>query len=226
MVERDIMKILLHMPHTSLRLPKIFYKGLLISKEELRYFNLKMTDLYVDYLFKDLKYKKIKAKYSRLFCDVEKFKDDNIEFMSKYGQGVIYTHTYNGVKFHIHNDKYKKKVYKYYDNYHKRLDKISKRLLKRDNELLIIDIHSFSDEQARNHHDGPFPDICIGVEEDFYDKGILDNIIYEIKEKGLTYKINYPYSGSLVPNHIYINKDLYKDKVVSIMLEINKSVYL
>ena len=46
-------KVLLHIPHTSLRLPKIFYKGLLISKEELRKYNLKMSDLEVDYLFKD-----------------------------------------------------------------------------------------------------------------------------------------------------------------------------
>ena len=79
------LKVLLHIPHTSLRLPKIFYKGLLISKEELRKYNLKISDLEVDYLFKDIKGKRIKAKYSRLFCDVEKFKDETQEFMSKYG---------------------------------------------------------------------------------------------------------------------------------------------
>ena len=68
------MKVLLHMPHVSLKVPKWFYKGLTISKEEFRKYNLKMADLGVDELFKDLKGIKVSPKYSRMFCDVEKFK--------------------------------------------------------------------------------------------------------------------------------------------------------
>ena len=218
-------KVLLHIPHTSLKLPKIFYKGLLISKEELRKYNLKMSDLEVDYLFKDIKGKRIKAKYSRLFCDVEKFKDETQEFMSKYGQGVIYTHTYDGTLFHQHDDEYKKIVYKYYDKYHKKLDRISKRLLSKNNKLLILDVHSFSDEQAIKHHESPFPDICIGVEKDYYDEEILQSTISKIESLGYTYKINYPYKGSIIPNVIF-NNPKYKDRVVSIMLEINKRIYI
>ena len=86
------LKVLLHIPHTSLRVPKIFYNGLKISKYEFRKYNLKMSDIDIDYLFSDIKGKRIKAKYSRMFCDVEKFKDDTKEFMYKYGQGVIYTY--------------------------------------------------------------------------------------------------------------------------------------
>ncbi len=219
------LKVLLHIPHISLKVPKIFYKGLLISKDEFRKYNLKMSDIYVDYLFKDIKGKRIKAKYSRMFCDVEKFKDETQEFMSKYGQGVIYTHTYNQILFHQHDEKYKKKVYKYYDRYHKKLDRISKRLLSKNNKLLILDIHSYSNEQALYHHNGEFPDICIGIEEDYYDEDILNKIISNIKEKGYSYKINYPYIGSIIPNIIY-NNDKYKGRVISIMLEVNKRIYL
>ena len=71
----------------------------------------------------------------------------------------------------------------------------------------------------------PFPDICIGIEKDFFDQEILDRVIEEIKKRGYTYQINYPYQGSLVPNCIYNKKATYK-KVVSIMLEINKRIYL
>jgi N-formylglutamate amidohydrolase len=131
-----------------------------------------MSDIGVDYLFKDIIAKRIKAKYSRLYCDVEKFKDETKEFMSKYGQGVIYTHTYDGMLFHQHDDKYKKKVYKYYDRYHKRLDRVSKRLLSKNDKLLILDIHSYSDELASKHHEGPFPNICIGIKKDYYDEVI------------------------------------------------------
>ena len=41
---------------------------------------------------------------------------------------------------------------------------------------------------------------------------------------GLSVEINYPYSGSLVPNYVF-NKKIDK-KVVSIMIEINKRIYL
>lgn len=218
------MNIIMHMPHVSLKVPKRFYKGLIISKDLFNKYNLEMTDLGVDTLFKEFKYKKIKPKYSRLYCDVERFKDDNLEIMSKYGEGVIYTNLYDGVLFHKHDNKYKNKVLKYYDKYHKKLDKITKKLLKKDNALLILDCHSFSDKMASHFFEEPFPDICIGVEENYYDEDILNIIINRIKELGYTYKINYPYKGSLVPNCIY--NGIIRGKVVSIMLEINKRIYL
>ncbi len=66
----------------------------------------------------------------------------------------------------------------------------------------------------------PFPDICIGINDDYCDKNILNYIINKINDFNLTYKINYPYSGSILPNDI--NNYNYKDKLTSIMLEVNK----
>lgn len=218
------MKVLLHIPHSSLKVPKKFYKGLLISREEFQKYNLKMTDVGIDELFKEVKGYKYKAKYSRLYCDVEKYKDNSKEFMYKYGQGVIYTKTYDGKDFHINDDKYKKKVYKYYDKYHYRLDKLALKLLKKDRKLLIIDCHSYSTEMALYHHSGDFKDICIGIEKDFYNEEVLKKIIQYIESKGLTYEINSPYIGSLVPN-VFFNKK-YNGEVISIMIEVNKRIYL
>ena len=56
------MNILIHIPHASLKVPKWFYKGLTISKTEFRKYNLIMSDLNIDYLFKDFKAVKIKSK--------------------------------------------------------------------------------------------------------------------------------------------------------------------
>ena len=218
------MNILLHIPHDSLRVPKFFYKGLTISKEQFRKYNLLMSDLGVSYLTKDLKGKRIKAKYSRLFLDVERFKDDEKEIMAKYGEGAVYNNTYDGKIFHIHDNNYKNKVLKYYDRYHHKLDKAAKNLLKKDNDLLILDIHSFSDKMADSFFDGNYPDICIGVEEDYYNEEILNSLINKIESLNYSYKINYPYKGSLVPNCI-LNKKV-KGNVVSIMIEINKRIYL
>lgn len=163
------MKIIYHMPHVKLKVPNYFYKGLLISKKEFRQYNLEMTDLGIDELFKDFQGKKVIPKYSRLFCDVERFKDDELEIMSKYGEGVIYTKTYDNKLFHQHDNKYKNKVLKYYDKYHRKLDKIAKKMLKHDDTLLIIDCHSFSDKMASHFFKPPFPDICIGIEEQYFD---------------------------------------------------------
>lgn len=222
------MKVLMHMPHVSLDVPNEFYDGLLISRKLFRKYNLEMTDLGVDELFKDYDYIKVIPKYSRLYCDVERFLDDEKEVMSKYGEGVIYTHTYDGVMFHRHDDNYKKEVLKYYLEYHKNLDDITKKMLEEDDTLLILDCHSYSDKMASHFFDAPFPDICIGIEEDYYDEKILNQIINKIKELGYTYKINYPYKGSLVPNCIYNNVNNCKKnkKIISIMLEINKRIYL
>ena len=218
------MNVLLHMPHVSLDVPDEFYDWLVIPKWLFHKYNLEMTDLGIDELFKDYNYIKVIPKYSRLYCDVERYRDDNKEIMFKYGEGVIYTHLYDGTLFHIHDDNYKNKVLSYYDEYHKNLDNITKKLLKNDNTLLIIDCHSFSDKMASHFYDEPFPDVCIGIEEDYYDEAILNDLINKITQLGYTYKINYPYKGSLVPNCV-INKEV-KGKVVSIMLEINKRIYL
>lgn len=219
------MKVLLHLPHVSLDVPNEFYEGLTIPKPLFRKYNLEMTDLGIDHLFEDVPGTKIKPRYSRLFCDVERFRDDKKEIMSQYGEGLLYTKTYDGVLFHQHDETYRNKVLEYYDEYHRNLDEIATRLLSFDGELLILDCHSFSDKMASYFFKPPFPDICIGVEKDFFDEEILNHVIQEIKKRGYTYQINYPYKGSLVPNCIY-NKHIPYKKVVSIMLEINKRIYL
>ncbi len=218
------MKVLLHMPHVSLEVPDDFYDGLTIPKMLFHKYNLEMSDLGVDELFKDFNYIKIIPKYSRLYCDVERFRDDSKEIMSKYGEGVVYTHLYDGKLFHIHDDEYKNKVLEYYDKYHKNLDNITKKLLEESGILLILDCHSFSDHMTSHFYQEPFPDICIGIEEDYYNEEILNMIINKIKKLGYTYKINYPYKGSLVPNCVLNNE--VEGKVVSIMIEINKRIYL
>ncbi len=220
------MKVLLHIPHSSLKVPKYFYHGLCISKKDFIRYNLEMTDMGVDYLFKDVKGKKFKAKYSRLFCDVERFRNDEDEIMSKLGEGVIYTHLYDGTRFHEHDEKYRKRVLKYYDAYHRKLDKITKRLLKNDETLLIIDCHSFSDKMASHFFKPPFKDICIGIEKDYYNQEIIDTIIKEIEKRNYSYEINYPYKGCLIPNYIMNHRYKGKGKIICVMLEINKRIYL
>ncbi len=217
-------KVVLHLPHTSLKFPKVFYKGLVIDKAQLNKYNLEMTDFDVDKLFSQVDATRIKAKYSRLFCDVEKFKDEAKEEMARFGEGVIYTKMYDGTLFHKHDETYAKKVYKYYDKYHKNVDRLFKKLLRKYDKIILLDCHSFSDEMAKHFFEEPFPDVCIGIDKKYFDKQLLDKVIAQIENKDLSYKINYPYKGVFIPNFV-LNGE-YENKVSAIMLEINKRVYL
>ena len=120
-------KIILHLPHASTELPQEFFNNqLLISKEELNQFNVDITDLYTDELFNANQYTKVKAKYSRIFCDVERFAKDFKEPMAKLGMGKIYSKNLQGETFIKTDKKYKKEVFKnYYKPYHKELTKKS-----------------------------------------------------------------------------------------------------
>ena len=218
------MKTLLHIPHASLNVPDSFYDGLLIPREEFRRYNLKMSDVGVDELFRDVRGERVRSCYSWLFCDVERFRDDEKETMSRFGEGVVYTKLYDGKDFHAHGDGYKKSVLDYYDWYHAELDRVTEYLLQKDGELLILDCHSFSDEMASYFFKPPFPDVCIGVEKDYYDRGIIDGIVSEVLKRGYSCMINHPYSGSLVPNTVMSGRTA--GKVVSVMIEVNKRIYL
>ena len=88
----------------------------------------------------------------------------------------------------------------------------------------LQDLHSFSDEQATLiGKKGPFPDVCIGLNDENYDKRILNVIIKKVEDNGFTFRINFPYEGSILPVGLSSSE---KKQVTSIMIEVNKRLYL
>ena len=82
--------ILFHVPHSSLKIPNVYWNICIKNKEYINNSNINLSDYLIDKLIPN-KCHKIVFKYSRVFCDVERFKDDKKESMSKKGMGVIYT---------------------------------------------------------------------------------------------------------------------------------------
>lgn len=222
-------KIIKHLPHASLNVPEGFIESLNINKLVFEKYNLKMSDVGVNCLFKHIDGIEIIPKYSRLYCDVERFKDKNLEPMEKLGQGYIYNNYYDGytIKRNLFNKRnFKEEIDEYYDNYHNNFNEVVKNIINEGNEVLILDLHSYSDTLADSlGKTGPYPDICIGIDEGYYNTEILNAIIYEANRRGLSIMINYPYKGSLVPNGCF-DGSIDKSKVKSIMIEVNKRVYL
>lgn len=218
--------ILIHIPHSSLELPQEFLDNITVDKDYIQEENIFISDYMIDkFIPNNNCFYVIKFNYSRLFCDVERFKDDSLEVMSKRGMGVVYTKDSNGKDFIKINNNYKNAVIsKYYNYHHKKLDDLTEEIINKYGKCLIIDLHSFSDEfvdKMFNYKDNP--DICLGCDSNFTDKETLLFLQEHFNRYGYSVKINYPYSGTIVPNK-YFNAD--NSFVNSIMIEINKRIYL
>ncbi|MBQ6477536.1 MAG: N-formylglutamate amidohydrolase [Bacilli bacterium] len=213
-------KFIIHVPHASLEVPEEFTDKLLVDRKYFDKENIFICDYKVDDFIPNNFNNIVKFNYSRMFCDVEKYLDDSKEVMSKYGMGAVYTKDSNGKEFIKVDDKYKEEVIsKYYKKHHKELDKIVGKVLSNYKDCFIIDLHSFSDEFVyKMFNKKNTPDICIGINKDNYDKELLVKTINFFKSNNYSIRVNYPFSGSITSNKY--------PEVKSIMIEINKRVYL
>ena len=80
----------------------------------------------------------------------------------------------------------------------------------------VVDCHSFG--YAQNKAD---IDFNLGFNADFNNFELLDKLKNHLESKNYKVGINKPYSNAIVPNDFYGN-----DSVKSIMIEVNKRLYL
>ena len=87
--------ILIHIPHSSYYIPQEYKNLFYLSSEKLLLEQIKMTDSYTDELFNIPESEQIVFPISRLICDVERFREEKDEEMSKQGMWVCYKKTHN-----------------------------------------------------------------------------------------------------------------------------------
>ncbi|MCX6152588.1 MAG: N-formylglutamate amidohydrolase [Candidatus Kapabacteria bacterium] len=215
--------VILHIPHSSVKIQNSigFTKDKRIIQDEI----LKLTDWNTNEIFSIPEITTIKAEFSRIFCDVERFYPDEDEEMSKFGRGFFYTKTDNGLHLREDIDGIKGYVYEnYYLPHHSKLTQAVDKKLLEEGTAYIIDCHSFSDKPFNTDIDKrtPRPDICIGIDE-FHTPDFLKEHFKSIfKNNGLTVAINSPYSGTMIPTKFYKNEE----NVIGIMIEVNKRLYM
>lgn len=209
---------IIHIPHASLEIFPGFKKRLTVSYSYFQRENKFISDYLVDRFVPDNFNNIIKFKYSRMFCDVERYLDDDQEEMFKYGMGVLYTKDSNGKVF-VNREEDEEWIINLYKRHHEELDNMVADVLNKKGDCFIIDLHSFSDEFVdKVFHKRNNPDICLGINKSNYDKELLVKTISHFKKNGYSVKINYPYSGSIISNRY--------PQVKSMMIEINKRIYL
>lgn len=215
--------LILHIPHASTNIP--FYNGYVVDRKTINQEIMWLTDWFTDKLFRSDEDIMVVADFSRIFCDVERFVDDDKEVMAKVGMGVCYETLDTGGEMRIVTPDLKKKILEgYYYKHHQRLSDAVSEQLKQFDRALILDCHSFPNTPfKRDQVQQPErPDICIGTDKFHTPKALIDNSFDYFREKGYRVSINSPYSGSMVPSEYY-GKD---KRVQSIMLEVNRKLYL
>lgn len=216
-------KLVLHIPHSSTEIP--LRDGYVSTQDEIQDEIIKLTDWYTDDLFDSELDDKIVARFSRIFCDVERFADDELEVMSKFGMGVLYEKFDNGNQLRVVTPDLKSDVLNnYYWVHHTLLSKAVKTSLEQTKSCLILDCHSFPSSPLTRAivQDEIRPDFNIGTDSYHTPSRLIEASKEFFKSRGLSLGIDTPYSGSIVPMEYY-QKD---PRVSSIMLEVNRRLYL
>ena len=216
-------KLILHIPHSSKNIPLL--DGYVGTKDKIQEELVKLTDWYTDELFYSYTDTMIVAPFSRLFCDVERFENDAEEVMAKFGMGVLYERFDDGDLLRTVTPTLREHIIKhYYWEHHNHFTNQVNDTLTKERYCLIVDCHSFPSnplirglDQTKNR-----PDFNIGIDSYHTPKELVAASITYFKEKGYSLGIDWPYSGTIVPmEHFRKN-----NKVHSIMLEVNRKLYL
>ncbi len=194
--------IVLSIPHASVgRLGDALWNDKIALIKEVR----KWTDWFTDVIFipenkPGVKY--ITADYSHFVVDVERLEDDPLDTI---GQGIVYTH-FNGINRTIDKNE-RHSLMAYYYAYIEEL----KGML--DEHSLLIDCHSFPSDLSN-------ADICIGYNDDWSRPSdfVIDLVKMAFENHNYHVEINTPYSNALAPKTGFSYN--------SIMIELNKSIYL
>lgn len=214
--------LLIHVPHAGIDIPAHERVAFPLSEPELAREKFLMTDHYCDMLF-DFGETELVFPYSRLLCDMERFRRDEDEPMAARGMGAVYTKRSDGrILRRVTANERERILREYYDAHHARFASLTWEKLEAFGCCLILDGHSFHPSRLPHEDDPNRPDICIGVDEYHTPLELVERCVRLLTGQGCTVAINSPFSGSIVPIEFY-RKDA---NVLSIMFEVNRRLYM
>lgn len=216
-------KLILHIPHSSTKIP--LKDGYIVDDASLENEILKLTDWYTDDLFYSEENEMIRADFSRIFCDPERFTDDSQEVMAQFGMGVLYQKKDNGEAMRIVSPEFKERVLnEFYWKHHHTFSEAVATQLKHFGKAIIIDCHSYPSTPLLRDlaKEANRPDFNIGTDAYHTPQALIDLSIDFFENSGYTLGVDWPYQGSIVPLEYYQKNA----QVQTIMLEINRALYL
>lgn len=220
--------VILHIPHDSSLIPAKERKHLHLNDAELHSEMLVITDHWtLDLFARDVSPSQVvRAGFSRLVVDVERFENDSEEPMSACGMGVIYERTSDGRRLREppSAEERERMVSTYYRPHHDRLASAVNQSLRKHQRALILDCHSFPSKPLACDQDQrpDRPDICIGMDAWHTPRDLAKSLAEAFRKNGWSVAIDAPFSGSMVPlMHYHRTK-----AVASVMIEVNRNRYI
>ena len=217
--------MILHIPHSSHRIPVSYQEYFVLSSKDLEYEQLRMVDAYTDELFSLNETEAVIFHHSRLLVDVERFSIDEYEPMSQVGMGVIYTRTSEGKRLKRDlSGAEKTELMALYDSHHKALTTAVKGELGSEGKAMIVDCHSFPSRPlpCDSSQHMPRPDFCLGSDDFHTPPELVAALKARILDFGYSVGVNEPYAGTLVSSDYYRSDS----NVQSVMIEVNRALYM
>ncbi len=231
--------LLVCVPHAGTYLPDEFLKASLLDKKQL----LSNADLFVDELampLVNIGIPVISMQIARSFIDVNR---DKIELDAKmfydypadkiavennrcrFGLGLIHridaenNPIYGGL---ISYSEVQQRIKNVYDVYHKRLQYLINKCLKKFGICLLLDYHSMPSKICSIIPDSPKIDFCLG---DLFSQSCPTQytacLQENLKNKGYMATVNVPYSGAFTT----FNYCQPRRKIYTLQLEVNRGIY-
>ena len=203
-------KLILHIPHASQYIPDS--SEYIVDQKTLKEEVLKLTDWHTDDLFVCDEAHTVKANFSRVFCDVERFSEDSHEVMAKFGMGALYEKSDEGLSIRNINPVIREAILKdYYWPHHEKLNQAVDQQLKKFGKATIVDCHSFPNKPFQRDLDqNPNrPDFNIGTDPFHTPQELIALSKTFFNEKGFSVGIDWPYKGNIVTlTHYKTNKKI------------------
>ena len=220
--------IVIHIPHASTHIPDDLRPAILLNDAELDRELLRMTDRYTDEMAPRARpggVAILECPVSRLVCDVERFRDDSEEPMSRVGMGAVYTRTSDRrLLRQAHAEGREAILRRFYDPHHEAFTRLVSESLEGEGRCIILDLHSFP-SLALPYEPGASlrrPEICIGTDDYHTPEALAQAAEGVFGNAGLETVRNEPFAGAIAPAAFYRTDP----RVTSVMIEVRRDLYM
>ena len=221
--------LIVHVPHSSTRIPADLRASFALNDEALEAELLAMTDRYTDELFDSALARGgglFVNRTSRLVVDPERFPDDDEEPMAATGMGAVYRRTSGGGALRLDSfgaEDRSQLIERFFEHYARRLEEWVTEVLDEFGTCFIVDGHSFpSAPLAYERADLRRPEFCLGYEAFHMESALVSELEGLLRARGVDVAHNQPFAGSYVPLRHYLRDP----RVRSVMVEVRRDLYV
>lgn len=224
----DRSPVVLHVPHSSRRVPAAVRAGITLDDRALEGELDHLTDAHTARLAEEAARTagiapwRFVNRLSRLVVDPERFPDEREEMLA-VGMGAVYTSTTRRTPLRPADTDPRPLVARYFHPYAEAMTAAVADRLAVTGRAVVIDVHSYPTVRLpyELHGEGPRPPVCLGTDAFHTPAELVDRAREAFAGLG-TVGIDSPFSGAYVPLRFH-GRD---PRVTALMVEIRRDTYM